>query len=92
MNRHIIVAVIVVGGSGVLNSWTASPPKPITPVILGSIVLLLVLAIADALGGAASSIATAIAYVAMIYALINEFPWGILIPWMQGYKPPTTKS
>jgi hypothetical protein len=73
MNKQIIGAVIIIGGTGVVTSWTAK--KPITPVILGSYVLLLVLSIMDLFGGPIRKLAGAIAMVAVLFVLLNEFPW-----------------
>ena len=82
MNKKIIVAVVVIGGSGVVNSIVNH--KPLTPVLLGSYILLLVLAIADMFGGAFSDIAGAIAMLAMVYVLLTEFPWKTILQTVQG--------
>lgn len=84
MNKHIIVAVVVIGGTGFIRAFTSS--KPVTPVIIGSYVLLLVLSLADAVGGGVSQIASGIAMVAMVYVLLTQFPWSTLINAVNGSK------
>lgn len=84
MNKPIIVATVVIAGSGVVNAWTQS--KPLTPVILGSYVFMLVLSIADAFGGDIAKIASALAMLAMTYVLISEFPWGVILSTVRGGK------
>lgn len=73
MNQKIIIAAVVIGASGVTNAWLNG--KPITGVIVGSYVLLLVLALADTFGGTLSQFSGSIAMVAMLYVLLTEFPW-----------------
>lgn len=90
MNKKIIVAVIVIGGSGIVNAWTHA--KPLTPVILGAYILLLVLAITDAFGPPLSDIAGAIAMLAMVFVLLTEFPWTTIINTLQGNKASSTSA
>lgn len=71
MNKHIIAATLIIGGSGVIKAWQSK--KPITPVILGSYVFMLVLSIADLAGGQVSQLAGAIAMVAMITVILNTW-------------------
>lgn len=82
MNKKIIVAAFVIGGSGVVTALSTG--KPLTPVILGSYVLILVLSIADAFGGDIAQLAGGLAMVAMLYVLINQFPWTTIIALVQG--------
>ena len=71
MNKHIIAATLIIGGSGVIKAWQSK--KAITPVILGSYVFMLVLSIADLAGGQVSQLAGAIAMVAMITVILNTW-------------------
>jgi len=87
MNRKVIVAVFVVAASGVVNSWVNK--KPITPVIMGAYIFLLMLAVMDTFGGQLSVLSGAFAMLAMTYVLLVEFPWQTIISTLQG-KPATT--
>lgn len=71
MNRHIIAATLIIGASGVVKAWQSK--KPITTVILGSYVFMLILSIADLAGGQVSQLAGAIAMVAMITVILNTW-------------------
>lgn len=71
MNKHIIAATLIIGGSGVIRAWQTK--KPLTPVILGSYVFMLVLSIADLFGGEVSRLAGAIAMLAMIAVILNTW-------------------
>lgn len=84
MNQKIIVAAVVIGVSGITNAWLNS--KPITGIVIGSYVLLLVLAIVDMFGGPFSDLSGAIAMLAVVYVLLTEFPWKQLINLVQGKK------
>ena len=79
MNRKIVVATLVIGASGIVNSWNAKPPKAITPVILGTYVFMLVLALLDAFGGPIAQLAGALAMLAMLTVILTEFPWGTIL-------------
>lgn len=82
MNRKIVVAVIVITGSGVVNAILNK--KALTPVIIGSYVFLFVLSIADMYGGPMSTLAGALAMLAVTYVLITEVPWTTIINLVQG--------
>lgn len=77
MNKKIIVAAVVITGSGVVNAWQAQ--KPITPVILGGYIFILILAVLDMFGGPVSDLASALAMLAATYVLLTEFPWSKII-------------
>lgn len=78
------MAVVVIAGSGVVNAWLNK--KPITMVVIGSYILLLVLSVMDMFGGKISQLASAIAMLAVVYVLLTEFPWKQLISVVQGKK------
>jgi hypothetical protein len=78
MNKKIVIAVLVIGGSGVISAWNHN--KPVTPVIMGSYIFLLMLSIADMFGGELSKLSGALAMLAMTYVLLEQdsFLWDIL--------------
>jgi len=84
MNRKIIVATFVIAGAGIMNAWMNN--KPVTPVILGSYIFILMLSIADMFGGALSTLSGGIAMVAVTYVLLTEVPWSQFIKIVQGKK------
>lgn len=58
--------------------------QPFTPIIIGSYIFVFVLAILDMFGPPLSNISGGLAMVAVVYVLINEFPWEALISILQG--------
>ena len=77
MNKQIVISVLIIGGSGVYAAL--STKKPLTKVILGSYILLLVLSLLDAFGGEFSVFAGALSMLAATYVLLTEFPWQSLV-------------
>lgn len=77
MNKKVVVAAVIITGSGVVNAWTNQ--KPITPVIIGGYIFVLVLAVMDAFGGPLADLAGALAMLAALYVLLTEFPWSKII-------------
>ena len=86
MNRHIVVAVVIVSGAGVINAITSK--KPLTPVIIGSYIFFFMVAILDMYGGPMSTFAGALAMLAATFILMNEIPWIAIVAWVQGKKNP----
>jgi hypothetical protein len=84
MDTKIIVAGFVIGGSGVINAIINN--KPLTPILIGSYVLVLVLAITQSFGGPIATLSDALAMLAMLYVLLVEFPWKQLLSFVQGGK------
>lgn len=84
MNRKIVIAVIIIGGSGFINAIMAK--KPVTPVIIGAYIFLFVLSILDMYGGPVSDLAGALAMLAATYVIITELPWDQIIKLVQGKK------
>lgn len=84
MNRQIIVAVVIISGTGIVNAMLNQ--KAVTPIIIGSYVLLLLLAIADAVGGPFSQVWGAIALLAATVVVFTEFPLQQVISLVQGKK------
>lgn len=84
LNTKIVVATIVIAASGIMRAWTDH--KPITYVVIGSYVLLVILSIMDMFGGGLSQLASALAMLAATYVILTEFPWQQLISLTQGKK------
>src|SRR5260221_14372608 len=78
MNKKIVIAVLVIGGSGVIKAWNTG--KPVTPIIMGSYVFMLMLSIADMFGGELSKLSGALAMLAMTYVLLEQdsFLWDVV--------------
>lgn len=79
-----MVAVVVVTASGVVNAILNK--KALTPVIIGSYVFLFVLSVMDMYGGPMSSLAGALAMLAVTFVLLTEVPWQTIIGLVQGKK------
>lgn len=77
INSHIIFAGVVIGGAGLVNGWVNG--TPVTPVIIGSYVFLLMLALLDSIGGPVSDLAGALAMIAVLVVLLDEFPWQAIL-------------
>lgn len=84
MNKKIIIATFIIGGSGIVNSWVHK--KAITPVVIGSYVFLLVLALMDTLSPQLGQLAGAIAMLAALTVIITELPWGTILQAVKGGK------
>jgi hypothetical protein len=82
MNTKVITAVVVIAGAGVVSAWMAK--KPISGVLIGSYILLLVLSLMDMFGGKLSQLASALAMLAVVYVLLTEIPWQTIIKVAQG--------
>ncbi len=82
MNTKVVVSVFVVASSGVFKAMINH--APVTPIILGSYIFLLVLAVMDVFGGQMSTLAGALALIAATFVLLTEFPWTQLVGIVQG--------
>lgn len=89
-SRFVIIAGFVIAGSGVVNAWTNK--KPITPIIIGAYVFVLVLAVLDMFGGGIATLANALAMLAVVYILLTEFPWAQVIALVQGKSSGSSSS
>lgn len=72
VNRHILIGVIVITVAGSLAAIRAH--RPVTRVVVGGIVLLIVLSVLDAFGGPLSGVAGGLAMLAMTVVLLMELP------------------
>jgi hypothetical protein len=79
VNKHIVAAALIIGATGVIKAYSSNPPKAITPVIIGTYVLLLLLALMDLFGGPLAALSSALAMLAVLYILLTEFPWDIIL-------------
>lgn len=86
MNNKIIIAAVVITASGIANAWLANPPKPVTGILIGGYIFLIVLAIVDTFGGPFSNLSSALAMVAVVYVLLHVFPWTTLYNLVSGKK------
>jgi hypothetical protein len=89
MNKQIIASVVIIAAAGVTSAWAKK--GPITRVILGAYVLLLILSVLDLFGGPVSRLASALALIAALYVVINQFPWSTVIGLVQGKSSSTSK-
>lgn len=80
INTHIIIAVGIIGASGIIRVWTGqgSQGSSITKVLLGADVLLIVLAVVDFFGGPLSVLAGSIAMLAAFVVVLTQIPWQTL--------------
>ena len=90
MNKSIIAAVMIIGASGVASAWVKK--QPITRVILGAYVLLLILSVLDFFGGTVSRLASALAMIAALYVILNQFPWAALLNLINGKGSASTST
>lgn len=90
MNKKVIVVAFVVAGSGIVNSWINK--KPLTPVIMGAYIFVLMLAVMDAFGGELSTLAGAFSMLIMTYVLLVEFPWSTILKFVQGQPAQTATN
>ena len=88
MNQKIVVAVFIIGGSGIIHAVVNK--TAITPVIIGSYIFLLVASILDIFGGQASQFAGALALLAATYVLLTEFPWTQILGMVKGTSASST--
>lgn len=77
MNKKIVVAGVVIIGTGILKAATGG--KALTPVFIGGYIFIFLLAIADAFGGVASQFSGALAMIAMLSILLTQFPWATVL-------------
>jgi hypothetical protein len=82
MNTKIVAAVVVIAGAGITTAYLNK--KPITTVVIGSYILLLILSLMDMFGGKLSDLASAFAMLAVVYVLLTEVPWQQIINLAQG--------
>ena len=88
VNRMVIVSVAGITGVTVLRIMgqnmaalkTGAPFQPFTPTLVGGFSVLLLCAIADLFGGAASQLVGGLAFVALFYVVLTQFPWFLFFP------------
>lgn len=76
INRTIIFSALIIGISGVLQSFLRT--GHFSRALIGSYVFLLLLSLVDLVGGAASQFASALAILAALYVVLTQFPWSQL--------------
>lgn len=82
MNKSIVASTAVIMGSGLANAYLNK--KPITRVIIGGYVFMVMLSIGDMFGGDIGKLMSALALLATTYILLTEFPWQAIINLLQG--------
>lgn len=87
INRQIVIAVVVITGITIFNNVTQQ--KPITKVIIGSYILLILLALLDMFGGPFSEISGAIAMLALVYVIVTQLAPNATRLWSILSNPPT---
>lgn len=70
MNRAILAGVVLIGVTGSITALIRK--QPVTPILVGSYVLLVILALLDLFGGPISKIAGGIALVAGLAVFLTE--------------------
>lgn len=73
LNKPIVVSALIIGGSATVQAIAAG--KPITRILIGSYIFVLVLAVLDLFGGTISQLASALALIAAISVVLTQFPW-----------------
>jgi hypothetical protein len=72
VNRSVVASTLVIMAVGIAHAWTATPPQGITSVVLGGYVLMLILSVVDLFGGGLSQLASGLALLALVFALLVE--------------------
>jgi hypothetical protein len=81
VNRKIIVATVFITGTAILRTHMTG--QPMTPILIGGYVFMLVLSILDMFGGDLSKIAGALAMVAVV-SMLFLFPWQQITTLLRG--------
>jgi hypothetical protein len=77
VNRQVLIAVFGIAGIAIFKSVT-SKGAPVSRILLGAYVLLLLLGLLDVFGGVFSTIAGGIAMLALVTMLLTEVNWGAI--------------
>lgn len=77
MNKKIVIAAVIIVGSGVVNAMLRG--GRMTPVFIGGFVFVVVMSILDFFGGPLSTFSSALAMIAVLYILLTQFPWAALL-------------
>jgi len=72
VNKSVIGTTLVIMGLGIVHAWSSNPPQGITRVVLGGYVLMFLLSLFDLFGGGLAQVATAIALLALVSAIMLE--------------------
>lgn len=90
VNKPVIVAVIGISAISIVRLWaipklaTASTAntKPVTPILMGAYVVLVVAALLDLFGGQLSIIVGRICLLALLTVILTQFPWSVVTQWL----------
>lgn len=72
VNKHILVTVVVIFAGGVVRVWVLHQGT-ITKTMIGALVFMLILSVLDIFGGPLSSLASALAMLALVAVLLDVF-------------------
>jgi hypothetical protein len=72
-NTHILIAGGILVADGIVKAFRDNKPK--TTPIVGGIIFVGALGILDLFGGNAAKLASAIAMLAVVYVIVQDFPW-----------------
>lgn len=78
VNKHIVVASGIIVAGGIVKKLSQPGGGNITPILLGGMVLMIPLAVLDLFGGAFSQLASGIAMLAALTAILTEVPWSTI--------------
>jgi hypothetical protein len=88
MNKTIVASTAIIMGSGLANAYMNK--QPITRVIIGGYVFMLMLSVGDMFGGDIGKLMSALALLATTYVLLTQFPWQAVINLLQGKQQKTS--
>lgn len=77
-------AVAAAGGTAGSVTGAITGGTPVTPIIMGAYVVLLVLAVVDLFGPQAARIAGGLAMLALVYTILTQFPWTAIAAGLAG--------
>lgn len=77
MNKTVVGGVVFIGAAAVTSRILQH--KQITPVIVGSFVLMLMLSILEFFGGAGNTLASALVSVAVLVTIVDVLPWQAIL-------------
>lgn len=75
VNKHVVVATGIIVAGGIVKKLSQPNGGSITPVLLGGMIFMIPLAVLDLFGGGFSQLASALAMLAALTAILTEVPW-----------------
>ena len=90
VNRHIIISVVGIGAFGIVRSIVKN--EGFSEPIIGAYILMVMLSLADILGGNVSMITGGIAYVALLTVILSSIDAFTQVGKMLNRKPPSASG